>query len=405
MGEWGPSTHPTSLPLLTPPPHRSSYFDKVISDSSFVISSIDPLLGWGAVDAGYANVTAHEGWVIPWMEDDMGLAGAQLWVNRTLWHGDDAAAYGAKGLLGLLWRTFETSPQIAALAAAGWGSSVGANLTTASIYTDFCATNFGAETAAVCAALFGAIDGTADPTSPAMENSRLPRGGQGCCGGPLSPTGEEGPVVPLNTSGFDAWLPTVTGAANRERAGRWVALFDYHRQLANVSLTGQALVAAAAQVHDAATAREYGFPALAALTAAYSGLVTALLSFTTSPGELGMLAAHEGMNWPSNFFRLDDGREKAGGCGIVRAWLLSSYPPSPSTPSLPLLCTCPLLQRCGPHPPLHDGLRRVLERLGGRHLLQRQQHAEGAALHRHAQQRRLLAGVVRDTGGCGAPLL
>ena len=114
----------------------------MFDDPSFVVTSIDPILGWGQVDPGYANITQHAGWAIPWMEvcwpnllgardpcnttpnsfaqDDMGLAGGELWVNRTLWHANDAASYGVKGLLGLLWRTFETSPQLAALAAAGW---------------------------------------------------------------------------------------------------------------------------------------------------------------------------------------------------------------------------------------------------------------------------------------------
>lgn len=221
------------------------------------------------------------------LQDDMGLAGGELWVNRTLWHGNDAASYGAKGLMGLLWRTFETAPSLAALAVSGWST----NITALAIYTDFCAANFGSGTAATCADLFLAVDGTRDPSSTNMVNSLLPRGGQGCCGGPLSPIGEEGPVWSLNTSGFDAWLPTVTGAANRERAGRWVALFGYHRQMAAVSLAGQALIAAAAKVHDAASAREYGFPALANMTMAYSSMMTLLLAFTTSPGELGMLAA------------------------------------------------------------------------------------------------------------------
>ena len=280
------------------PGDNSSYFDKVImNDPTFVISSIDPLLGWANVDNGYANVTNHRGWQISWMEDDMGLSGAELWVNRTLWHSNDAASYGVDGILGLLWRTFETSPQITALATAGWTANVSAY----DIYYDFCASNFGNDTAAVCAQLFLDVDGTSDPTSPNMVNSILPRGGQGCCGGPLSPTGEEGPIRFLNTTGFETWLTTVTGAANYERALRWVSLFLYHNAMAWVSTAGQALQVAAALVTDEATAREYGFPALTQLTSAYTDMLTLLLQFTTTPGELGMIVAHEGMNWPSNF--------------------------------------------------------------------------------------------------------
>lgn len=280
------------------PGDNSSYFDYVISnDTDFSLASIDPLLGWGQVDPGFASVTRHAATVIPWMEDDMGLAGAELWVNRTLWHAADAASYNATGLLGILWRTWITSPQIAALAASGWQ---GADNTSAlDIYTDFCASNFGADTAGVCASLFMAVDGSSDPLSTDMATSILPRGGQFCCGGPLGPTGSEGPISFLNTTGFENWLPTVTGAANIERATRWVNVFLYHNSMAWVSTAAQNLAAAAALVHDEATVRQYGFPALTALSDAYTDMMTLLLSFASSPGELGMLVAHEGMNWPA----------------------------------------------------------------------------------------------------------
>ena len=61
--------------------------------------------------------------------------------------------------------------------------------------------------------------------------------------------------------------------------------------MANTSLAGQTLISAATKVHDAATAQEFGFPALAALSEAYTNLITLLLAVTTTPGELGMIAA------------------------------------------------------------------------------------------------------------------
>jgi hypothetical protein len=53
---------------------------------------------------------------------------------------------------------------------------------------------------------------------------------------------------------------------------------------------------------DEQTAREVGFPALAQMSWAWSAMQTALLEVATTPGELGMVAAHEGANWTSNFF-------------------------------------------------------------------------------------------------------
>jgi hypothetical protein len=72
--------------------------------------------------------------------------------------------------------------------------------------------------------------------------------------------------------------------------------------MAEASNAGALLETAAAMVHDEATAREFGFPALAGLSWAWNALVTALLAFTSTPGELGIIGAHEGMNWPSHFF-------------------------------------------------------------------------------------------------------
>ena len=288
------------------PGDNASYFDRVIDDARFSLSAIDGCLGWCAVDPAYANVTRHAATVIPWMEDDEGLAGAELWVNRTLDHASHAAGYAASGLLGLLWRTWETEPQLAALAAAGWSTPDGQPLTDAAVYADWCAANFGADTAATCASLFLGLDGAAGggggTFSPAA--ALLPRGGQGCCGGPLSPQGEAGPLRFLNTSAVEAWAASVTGAAAGERARRWAGLLVYHASMTTVCEAGQALQAAMPRVVDEASAREFGFPALAALSWAWTAMLTALLEVTTTAGELGMLAAHEGSNGPSNFFSI-----------------------------------------------------------------------------------------------------
>lgn len=68
------------------------------------------------MDPAYANITNHKKWAIPWMEDDPGLTGVQLWVNRTLMHANDAQIYGCDGLLGIHWRTHSIAPQVTAMA-------------------------------------------------------------------------------------------------------------------------------------------------------------------------------------------------------------------------------------------------------------------------------------------------
>ena len=86
------------------------------------VAALDPNVGWDPADPAFARVRRHRTAEIAWLEDDPGLSVPQLWVNRTLTHAAEAARYGVAGLFGLLWRTAETAPQLAALSAAAWGA-------------------------------------------------------------------------------------------------------------------------------------------------------------------------------------------------------------------------------------------------------------------------------------------
>jgi hypothetical protein len=182
-------------------------------------------------------------------EDDLSLASEELWVNRTIDHANQAAAMNVSGLLGLIWRTWETAPQITALAQAGWEqantdistgkTTVVDAMTDATFYKDFCTANFGAAVAEQCVSLFLSVDGwtvAGDRTS----GTKLPRNGQRCCGGPMS-AGHVPDSDLLDVSGFETWLSTVTGDANVERATAWVNLFRYHRLTELVSNASAAL--------------------------------------------------------------------------------------------------------------------------------------------------------------------
>jgi hypothetical protein len=233
------------------PGNNASFFDKEIADPNFKISAINGALGWLPPDPAFAQMNGSRSWVIPWMEDDLSLASAELWVNRTLHHADLAAEYNASGLLGLMWRTWETAPQIAVLAQAGWNVSSSGGGTNSSdngnasgngntntegkddaFYRDFCGANFGTETAGECTQLFLSVD-SFNGGNRAL-GTKLPRDGQRCCGGPMGAD-----HVPdshfLNVTGFETWLSAVAGDANRERATAWVNLFRYHRQTQVVS--------------------------------------------------------------------------------------------------------------------------------------------------------------------------
>ena len=57
-----------------------------------------------------------------------------MWANRTIAAAADARKYGANGLLGIHWRTFETSLTLQALARVAWEPELGVQ----QLYTDFC---------------------------------------------------------------------------------------------------------------------------------------------------------------------------------------------------------------------------------------------------------------------------
>ena len=382
------------------PGDNASYFDKEITDPLFKIAAISGSLGWLPPDPAFGQMNGERAWVIPWyvgvgvggrggmgvqwqllhmhmhssrpalenrcwclissagvhtrcwlpplilvlatlcrMEDDLSLASAELWVNRTIHHGNLASEYNSTGLLGLMWRTWETSPQIKALAQSGWEvSGTGATpLTDVQLYTDFCTDNFGASTAARCAQLFLAVDGSAVGQGRAV--GKLPRDGQACCGGPMHATPVPANQL-LNVSGFENWLSDVTGPAYVERAMQWVNLFRYHRQT-------QVVANAAAMLNGAlggkiknnlSAAVTIGVPLAKAITQEYTKMVTLLLEYSTTPGSLGMLGAHEGANWPTQFGFSDAAHEYPDptNAPITRlAQILSGVlpPPGPPLPS------------------------------------------------------------------------
>ncbi|MCY3018274.1 MAG: GDSL-type esterase/lipase family protein [Planctomycetota bacterium] len=94
---------------------------------SWAISSLSTGVGRVPVDKNYGVMTGRPRWVIGWAEDD-DTAGAhcctcwdlQLWVSRMFFNSSVAYRYGCEGMLAIHWRTAAISPNIAAVARAGW---------------------------------------------------------------------------------------------------------------------------------------------------------------------------------------------------------------------------------------------------------------------------------------------
>eukprot|EP01065_Artemidia_motanka_P020692 TRINITY_DN24755_c0_g1_i1.p1 TRINITY_DN24755_c0_g1~~TRINITY_DN24755_c0_g1_i1.p1 ORF type:complete len:815 (+),score=208.57 TRINITY_DN24755_c0_g1_i1:61-2505(+) len=294
---------------LGPAGNRTAWDSLLPAD--VVLASLDRNIGWDPVDPAYGDIKKHDAWVIPWLEDDPGLAGPELWVGRTLEHVEDAAGYGAEGVLGIHWRTVEVSPQLTAMSAAAWT----ANLTAESVYADFCDAAFGL--GAACVDVLMSVDSFdvgphgEYPSCGAPRNpwgnctTKLPSPNMGCCGR-ASPGG-------VNMSAFDfagtwsALRPQVVAGGDDDRVWRydfWDAQFRYFRALGEVELAASSLsaaVAAAQKLNTTAEKRHAAvhsvIPLLGNVSRHWEVMTGWLQRSVVSPGELGTLATNEQNNW------------------------------------------------------------------------------------------------------------
>lgn len=85
-----------------------------------VFSAINMSVGNAPVSDNFGQITNRQRWAIPWFEDDSQLTSLQLHAGRIRLDAVDARKYGCNGLLGLHWCTTALSPNISALAQAGW---------------------------------------------------------------------------------------------------------------------------------------------------------------------------------------------------------------------------------------------------------------------------------------------
>jgi hypothetical protein len=47
--------------------HNSTLFDGIFGEELAAISALTANVGWQPVDPGYAQITKHKKWVIPWL--------------------------------------------------------------------------------------------------------------------------------------------------------------------------------------------------------------------------------------------------------------------------------------------------------------------------------------------------
>jgi len=274
------------------------YYDTVLPPS-WAITSIDMDVGNTPVDPAYANIThrtAANKWAIPWAEDDPGLTAPELWVNRSLAHARDAAAYGVGGLLSIHWRTRMTSPQIGSAHAAAWNISLEA----ADYWSAWALGQFGDEAVAAAAAAIFATS---------ADSYALPR--------PVNWIGGPGGWAPGCTPGatyafVDALValrPALVAAvgasatpAHLERFDYWCGQFVYMRSITRFTCdwaSYNAVFAAVKAIADPAARRAAALaralPARVSLMANLSTTVADLLATVSSvegPGTLYNVLSH-----------------------------------------------------------------------------------------------------------------
>jgi hypothetical protein len=229
------------------PVQDRAMFDKFLP-GSWALSCINREVGFSPVEPDFAKVNNRPKWAIPWMEDDPGLILPQLWAGRMRRDAADALAYGCTGLIGIHWRTQILSPNISALARAGWNQeswnpdykekadpekalvkskNAVRDMPVNDFYFDWSESNFGISAAKKISEIFESLDGT----YPGVKKTRLPRPGDWSSGpGGIKPdtiTWEKRKSDYLFVDEFEKLRGSVTGAGNKERFDFWLNSFKY----------------------------------------------------------------------------------------------------------------------------------------------------------------------------------
>ncbi len=303
--------------------------DKFLPKDS-AVSAINQDAGFAFVDPAFSLIQDRPKWVIPWMEDDPGLVGPQLWVGRIRRDAADARSYGADGLIGILWRTKVLAPNLAALERAGWDQKAwnsdveksvriegedkrhrDRDLASNDLYADWAQAEFGDPVAKKLAVIFQKIDGGirnyADPgysSSQGRPATHIPRPdfwpdfweGPGAIRPNETPWEREKPQYAF-VDDMEALRSLVKGAGERERFDYWLNTFKYLRAMGEIGCTRGQLDKVMAGIVDEsdparrkARAEAEALPLRITLARQWETMMTYLLQTVSTPGELGTVA-------------------------------------------------------------------------------------------------------------------
>lgn len=271
---------------------------------SWPVSSINTGIGCDPVEKPYGAMKDRPSWVIGWAEDD-GTAGAhcctcwdlQLWVERMLINSSDAFHYGCEGMMAIHWRTAAISPNITALARAGWDFGDG-NIANVSpidghipgmdaYWTDWGRGVFGGDTGADVGRLIQKFDGG------------HPRINELITGGAKT---EDASIseffAPLRE--MELLRPRIDGAGNLERFDYW---FNFIRASYLRVRTWILADRITSKMNEANAIQEAGekvcfvrkevLPLRVEISRNYEDMIEAFVNCAKSPGEIGTIASIE----------------------------------------------------------------------------------------------------------------
>jgi hypothetical protein len=281
------------------------WFDKH-TPKSWAASAINTSGGADPVEKHYGAMTGRPKWVIGWAEDDS-TAGAhcctcwdlQLWVERMFVNSQDAARYGCEGMMAIHWRTASVSPNLMALARAGWDFAGGGGSTASpaagtnqwpgmdDYWAEWGRGMFGGEAGAEVGRSLQKFDGS----HPAI-NGLVGAGAQ------TTDAKIAGLFAPLRD--MEALRPRIQGAGNLERLDYWVNLIRASELRVRTWVSADRLAARVKEASGLADAdqrvrlaRTELLPRRLELARSYEALMAALVRCAKSPGEVGTIASIE----------------------------------------------------------------------------------------------------------------
>jgi len=273
---------------------------------SWPTSSINTGLGRDPVEKHYGAMKDRPRWAVGWAEDD-DAAGAhcctcwdlQLWVERLLVNSSDAFRYGCEGMMAIHWRTAAISPNITALARAGWDFDGAGSAKTNACAVDGKMPGMDAYWADWGRGMFGGTAGAEVGRSlQKLDGGHL--GINALVGGGAETTDAKiseffGPLHEM-----ESLRPRVKGAGNLDRLDYWLNLIRAtHLRVRTWVLAGRL----ASKIKEAKTIQEAEpklsfvrkevLPLRLDIARAYEDMIAAFVNCAKSPGEIGTIASIE----------------------------------------------------------------------------------------------------------------